>query len=219
MILESAAVRWVGKVTVLVAMGDTYPFDVTEGAAERVRWYHAAAVAAPTNSSAWPLLGIAYRDRKDYGNAEAALREAVRLDNTYAAAYGDLATVVSEKGDLDGALAAAREAVRLAPKVPQAHSALGNALLRTGDVDGAIAAFGEAARLDPNLARAHYFLGLSLAERGRFAEALPALRRGHDLGSKQPGWTFQSARIVAQCQRELAKQEARTAPPPREVKR
>ena len=87
----------------------------------------------------------------------------------------------------------------------------------TGRVGRGSAASGEAVRLDPTFPQAHYFLGLMLAVRGRFAEALPALRRGQELGTKRPGWTYQSARRVADCEREVAAQAARTAPLPREV--
>lgn len=52
----------------------------------------------------------------------------------------------------------------------------------------------------------------------RPAEALPLLRRGHELGSKERGWNYPSARWVADCERALAAQEARTAPPPRPVR-
>jgi hypothetical protein len=40
-----------------------------------------------------------------------------------------------------------------------------------------------------------------LREQGRFADALATLRRGHELGSKTPGWRYPSAAWVARCAR------------------
>jgi hypothetical protein len=42
--------------------------------------------------------------------------------------------------------------------------------------------------LDPDYADAHAYLSLTLVKRGKFQEAIEALRRGHELGSRQPGW-------------------------------
>jgi hypothetical protein len=39
-----------------------------------------------------------------------------------------------------------------------------------------------------------------LREQGRFREALAALRRGHELGSKDPKWAYPSARWIAECE-------------------
>jgi hypothetical protein len=40
-----------------------------------------------------------------------------------------------------------------------------------------------------------------LQQRGQFAEALVALKRGHELGSKNPRWPYPSAQWVRQCER------------------
>jgi Flp pilus assembly protein TadD len=118
-----------------------------------------------------------------------------------------------------GAVAAFKEAITLDPKDARIHYSLGHALNSKGDVVGAIAAYMEAIRLNPNYPEAHCNLGLLFRQQGRYAEGLPLLRRGHELGIKQPGWRYPSAKWVADCEQALASQEARTAPPPREVKR
>jgi hypothetical protein len=51
-------------------------------------------------------------------------------------------------------------------------------------------------RLRPDFPEAHIQLGFALQHHGRFAEALAALKRGHELGSKQPGWDHSSAQSV-----------------------
>jgi serine/threonine-protein kinase len=55
---------------------------------------------------------------------------------------------------------------------------------------------------------AHCNLGVVLKQQSRFAEALAAFRRGHELGTKQDGWRYPSATWVQQV-RPLAELELR----------
>ena len=52
----------------------------------------------------------------------------------------------------------------------------------------------------PDDAEALCFLGAALMQMGLFAEALPSLRRGNELGSKRPGWTLPSADWIKRCE-------------------
>jgi serine/threonine-protein kinase len=47
-------------------------------------------------------------------------------------------------------------------------------------------------------------LGQALQQQGRFSEAVASLRRGHELGSKQPGWPFPSAQLLRDAERSAA---------------
>jgi serine/threonine-protein kinase len=85
-----------------------------------------------------------------------------------------------------------------------AHNNLGNALDDLGRLAEAIAAYREALRLHPDHAGSHCNLGLVLVRQGRFAEALAALKRGHELGSRDPRWTFPSAQLVRRTERLIA---------------
>jgi serine/threonine-protein kinase len=44
-------------------------------------------------------------------------------------------------------------------------------------------------------------LGHALRQQGEFREALKEFRRGHELGSKSPGWSHPSAEWVRECER------------------
>ena len=48
------------------------------------------------------------------------------------------------------------------------------------------------------------YLGLALRGQGDYAGALAMLRRGHELGSRQPGWRYSSAQWVAETERQAA---------------
>src|SRR5262249_46303869 len=68
----------------------------------------------------------------------------------------------------------------------------------------AIAAYREAIHLKPDDALAHCGLGLALLGGGQHDEAVAELRRGHDLGSKRPGWPHPSAEWVRQAEQRVA---------------
>src|SRR5262249_56308301 len=92
-------------------------------------------------------------------------------------------------------------AIELQPDNADAHYNLGNALRDKGLLDHAVDSYREAIRLKKDFAYAHCNLGLVLRDKGRFAEALTYLRRGHELGSKNPPWPHPSAEWVKQCER------------------
>src|SRR5262249_3685613 len=59
----------------------------------------------------------------------------------------------------------------------------------------------EAIRLKPDYAEAHCNLGFLLRGQGDYAGALAMLRRGHELGTKEPGWRYPSAQWLAEAER------------------
>ncbi len=85
--------------------------------------------------------------------------------------------------------------------MPRFRSTLGYALMNQGKSVQAEAAYREAIRLKPDAASDHCNLGMLIAEAGRYAEALEELRRGHELGSRQPGWPYPSAEWVRETER------------------
>src|SRR5262249_42739638 len=59
----------------------------------------------------------------------------------------------------------------------------------------------------PGHAEVHCNLGQALQENGDLVEALASLKRGHQLGLKQPGWGYPSAQWVQQCEQLLGLDE------------
>jgi tetratricopeptide (TPR) repeat protein len=146
-------------------------------------------------------LGAELGRRGDLDGAIAEFRATLRIHKDDVPSHHNLGLALHEKGDLDGAIAAYRAAIRINKDYPGAHYDLGNALKHKGDVDGAIAEYQEAIRLNKDHAEAHCNLGHLLRDKGQFAEALTYLRRGHELGSKGPGWRYPSAQWVKECER------------------
>jgi tetratricopeptide (TPR) repeat protein len=133
--------------------------------------------------------------------AIAAYREALRVKKDYPDAYANLGNALHAKGLLDEAIAAYQEAIRLQKDLLEAYYNLGLALSHKGDPAGAIGAYQKAIALKPDFAEAHCNLGHALRQRGEFRKALEELRRGHELGSKNPGWPYPSAQWIRQCER------------------
>src|SRR5262249_18327859 len=133
--------------------------------------------------------------------AIAVYQEATCINKDDPKAHYNLGLALFGQRRLDEAIAAYQKAVRLKPDWAQAHLGLGNALGAKGDLTGAIAASEKAIALQPHLAEAHCNLGHALRLQGEFRRALVALRRGDELGSKNPGWPYPSARWVQECER------------------
>ncbi len=103
------------------------------------------------------------------------------------------------------AIAELQEALRLKKDYPEAYLNLGSAftLRGNGHLDKAIAAFQEVIRLK-DYPEAHHNMGLLLLQQGRFTDALIALKRANELGSKNPRWNRPSAQLVRQAEQLVA---------------
>ncbi len=184
---------------------------------------------APTFALAHLALGEILRDKQDLDGAITAWRDAVRFDPKLVPAHHNLGVALSIKKDLDGALAAFGEEIKLDPSNAVSHYNVAFILRDKGEPDKAIAAWREAIRLDPKFPEALCNLGLTLWQQKQFVEAAAMLRKGHEFGSKRPGWPFPSAKWVAECELQMTlkgliapmprEKSSELAPAPREGKR
>jgi tetratricopeptide (TPR) repeat protein len=136
------------------------------------------------------------RDKEARESAQAAIRH----NRDYPKAHGLLGDILLHGGDPVGAAREYRELIRLQPDSAEAHYHFGVALSKQGDLGGAVKSYREAIQLRPDFPEAHCNLGNDLRWMGRFAEALDELRRGHELGSRIPGWRHPSAQWVRECE-------------------
>jgi tetratricopeptide (TPR) repeat protein len=146
-------------------------------------------------------LGIALHDKGRLDEAIAEYQEAIRLKKDCPEAHNNLGIALDDKGQLDEAIAEYREALRLKKDFAVAHYNLGKVLAEMGRRDEAIGEYREAIRLQKDFAEAHCNLGDILKQKGQFREALEGVRRGHELGSRNPDWRYPSAEWVRQLER------------------
>ena len=72
-----------------------------------------------------------------------------------------------------------------------------------GRVDEALAPLRRAIDLMPDHAESHCNLGIALLKQGEYTQALIALERGHELGSRRKDWRYPSAEWVRECRRRI----------------
>jgi tetratricopeptide (TPR) repeat protein/serine/threonine protein kinase len=168
---------------------------------EAIAEYRQAIDLDPKSALPHSGLGNALREQGQLDEAVAECRKAIALDSKLAGAHNNLGAALGAQGKLGEAVAEFRQAIALDPKLAMAHNNLGNALREQGKPDEAVAYYRKAIALKPDYAEAHCSLGEVLAQQGEFRQALEEHRRGHELGSKRPGWPYPSAQWVRQAER------------------
>ncbi len=172
--------------------------------AEAVAAYRKAIELKPDFADAYSNLGCALFDQKKLAEAEAACRKAIELQPNNGLAYSNLGAAMSYQQKWPEAVAAYRKAVELRPDQAEAHNNLGVALRRQKKLPEAETASRKAIELKPDYADAYCNLGHALIGQGQFAEGLVALKRGHGLGSANPGWRYSSAEWVRAAEQLVA---------------
>jgi Flp pilus assembly protein TadD len=121
-------------------------------------------------------IGAKLVDEQKYGEAEVALREAVRLNPNDTLAHSKLGDALSGLNKDAEAEAEYREVIRLIPNNATAHNSLGVLLAGQKKDAEAEAEYREAIRLDPNDYLAHNNLGSILSNQKKYDEAEAQLR-------------------------------------------
>jgi serine/threonine-protein kinase len=168
---------------------------------EAVGYFEQALRLDPKLAQAHVNLGDALEKQGKVGEAVGHYEQALRLDPKLVQAHNDLGLALKKKGRLDEAVGHFEEALRLDPKNAWVHYNLGLALAAQGKLEQAVGHYEEALRIDPKKAEAHCNLGEVLRRQGRFEESLACYKRGHELGTKRPGWRYPSARWVRDAER------------------
>jgi predicted ribosomally synthesized peptide with SipW-like signal peptide len=171
---------------------------------EAIACYHKALALDGQLATAHYNLGNSLSRKGQLDDAITSYQRALALDPKFAMAHTNLGSALSRKGREDEAIACFKEAIALDPKLATAHYSLGLAHQRKGQADEAIARYREAIRLQPGYAEAHCNLGGLLREQGDYAAAEQSYRKGHELGSRRPGWRYPSAQWLARAKHELA---------------
>ena len=143
----------------------------------------------------------------DLTGAAATFRRTIERDPKFAEGHYGLGCVLRELEDLPAAITSQRAAIALMPRRAKYWFELGAGLLQSGDPAAAEEPLRKAIELQPDHAEAHVQLGSALSALNRHQPALAAMRRGHELGSVRPDWSYPSAEWVAEAEAVAARHE------------
>jgi Flp pilus assembly protein TadD len=150
---------------------------------EAIAAYTEVTSKAPTCSDCFLNLGIAHANKKEWAQAEAALKKAAELKPDNPQTYTQLASVYNQQRKFDLAVEASANAAKYSAGAPGATGGgnaealynQGVALFNGGKFPEAKAAFEGATKADPKLALAHYQLGMTALNLGDFNLAVSSL--------------------------------------------
>ncbi len=129
------------------------------------------------DSISYTKKGLALIDQGNYAEAEAAYRQAIKLDQYSHSAYRNLGNMLRDQKRYSEAEAAYSQAIKLNPYSSSAYHGLGNMLKEQKRYTEAEAAYRQAIELNPNDFTAQYNLGNVLTEQERYTEAEAAYRQ------------------------------------------
>jgi tetratricopeptide (TPR) repeat protein len=136
------------------------------------------AVSIRPTAESYFNIGLANYYLKQYREAEAAYRQAIKLDPYNAAdAYYALGLTYRESGQFDDEVAAYKNAIRLRPDYASAFDRMAQRYLQMKKYNEAIEAFKQLAMLKPGDANAQNSLGEAYAAAAKTAEATETFRQ------------------------------------------
>ena len=124
------------------------------------------------NPIAHDTLGLALRIQGRLDESSAEMREAIRINPSYAGAYRDLGYNLTMQSNLDEGIRLLQTALRLVPSLPRTHKQLGLAFQQQGHLNEALLQFQAELEISPEDAEAHNSLGATFLSLGRLGQAV-----------------------------------------------
>lgn len=149
--------------------------------------YKKATELAPDYSTAYNILGYAYRQNQDYANAEQAFRKYIELIPNDPNPYDSLAELFLKMGKFDEAIEQYRKALSIDSNFINSHLGIGMALMYQGKTDQAAAEINKItakARSDGERRTALFALTVLAADSGKLDQALAEVDKQYALGEK-----------------------------------
>jgi tetratricopeptide (TPR) repeat protein len=156
---------------------------VAGGSVARAREQAAAILALDAHRGHLAAARIAEHE-KEWPEAEAAYREALKLQPERTATHNSLGYALLRQERSDDAIAAFRRYVELAPADANSHDSLGEGLLAAGRVAEAEASYRKALEVNPSFAASVWGLAECLEKLGRADEARAQYKRYLELVPK-----------------------------------
>ena len=154
---------------------------------QAIEHYRKATEIAPSYSSAFNLLGYAYRQNADYPNAETAFQKYIELIPKDPNPYDSYAELLLKEGKFDESIVQYRKALAINPNVLASHQGIAMDLLYSGKAAQALAELDnitKKARNDGERRNALFAQTVVHVDQGQMAKALADLDKQYALGEK-----------------------------------
>jgi tetratricopeptide (TPR) repeat protein len=155
--------------------------------ARAIQYYKKATELAPSFSSAYNLLGYAYRQSVDYPNAEQAFKKYIELIPSDPNPYDSYAELLLKMGKFDDSITQYRKALAVDSNFINSHQGIAAALLYKGNADEAAAELQkitDKARSDAERRTALFALTVVSVDSGEWDKALEEVDKQYALGEK-----------------------------------
>ena len=154
---------------------------------QAIEHYRKATEIAPTYSTAWNILGYAYRQNADYPNAEKAFQKYIELIPGDPNPYDSYAELLLKEGKFDESITQYRKALSIEPNFLNAHQGIAADLLYLGkprDAEAELANITKKARTDGERRLALFALTVVQVDGGNMSRALSTVDQQYALGEK-----------------------------------
>jgi tetratricopeptide (TPR) repeat protein len=154
---------------------------------QAIEHYKKATEIAPGYSSAFNILGYAYRQNADYANAEKAFQKYIELIPGDPNPYDSYAELLLKEGKFDDSITQYRKALAIDPNFLASHQGIAADLMYMGKPDGAAAELAnitKKARNDGERRLALFALTVLHVDGGKMAKALAEVDKQYALGEK-----------------------------------
>jgi tetratricopeptide (TPR) repeat protein len=154
---------------------------------QAIEHYRKATEIAPSYSSAWNLLGYAYRQNVDYPNAEKAFQKYIELIPGDPNPYDSYAELLLKEGKFDDSITQYRKALSIDPNFLASHQGIAMDLLYSGKAAEALAELdniAKKARNDGETRTGLFATTVVHVDQGQWAKALAGVDQQYALGEK-----------------------------------
>ena len=154
---------------------------------QAIEHYKKATELNPTYSTAFNILGYAYRQNVDYANAEQAFKKYIELIPNDPNPYDSYAELLLKMGRFDESITQYRKALAIDPNFINSHQGIAAALMYQGKPDEAAAELQkitDKARSDAERRTALFGLTVVDVDSGKMDQALAEVDKQYALGEK-----------------------------------
>jgi tetratricopeptide (TPR) repeat protein len=154
---------------------------------QAIAHYKKATEISPAYSSAFNLLGYAYRQNADYPNAEVAFKKYIELIPKDPNPYDSYAELLLKMGRFDEAITQYKKALEIDPNFINSHQGIAAALMyqgKAGDASAELQKITDKARSDAERRTALFAMTVVDVDSGKMDKALAEVDKQYALGEK-----------------------------------